>query len=97
MYILYFLDLKFASRGKQCTYILFLNKMRKMRSAHARNLPLKFQIAQQSCGYMPIAADELSTANFSVCACQYEEKDFICSQNMSYPSECSVNTAGTLD
>lgn len=34
---------------------------------------------------------------FSVPARQYEEKNFICSQNMSYPFESSANTAGTVD
>lgn len=48
-------------------------------------------------GNRPIAADELSDANFSVRARQYEDRDFICSQNMPYPFESSVNTAGTPD
>lgn len=78
-------------------HIVFEQDKKNVKCSYVRNLLLKFQIALQSCEYRPIAADELSTANFSVCACQYEEKDFICSQNMSYPFECSVSTAGTLD
>lgn len=70
-----------------------------MECSYVQILAPQLQITQQqdSCQYMPIAADELSTANFSVRAHQYEEKDFIRSQNMSYSFESSVNTAGTLD
>jgi len=51
----------------------------------------------ESCGSRPIAADDLSFANFSVHAHHYEKKDLIGSQNTSYPFESSVNTAGTQD
>lgn len=59
-------------------------------------LQLQFALRWESQGHKSIAADELSTANFSVRGRQCEEKNFICSQNMSYRFESSVNTAGTL-
>lgn len=88
-----FLDSKFVSLEASHTFVFEKKITKNVKCSHARNFPLKFQIAQHSCGCLPTAADELSTANFSVCACQCEEKEFLnCSQNMSYPFESSVNT-----
>lgn len=85
----------FASTKIHIHAIVSEQDMKNIECSYATNLPLQLQIALQSesRGHRPIAADELSTANFSD---HVEEKDFICSQNMSYPFESSVNTEGIL-
>lgn len=73
--------------------------MKNVKCSYGTNPSSQLQITQpwESWGQRPIAADELSTANFSACARHYERNDFICSQNMSYSFESWVNTAGILE